>query len=305
MNVSLTEKIQLLNTVATKIRAGYVLPERADELAGRIEMHAADATLARYPQTNLSLFCEQLTDDLRAWSGDNHLRVSFSKKPYVQAAHDVVVREHSDRLLYCQRMAFGINKVEQFAHNIGYLDVREFVELPLSRSIVSAAMTLVASCDALVIDLRECVGGDPATVAWLTSHFFGEPVQLSTFVPRSAPPEPSWTSAEVDGARFGGSKPVFVLTSHYTFSGAEQFAYDLQALGRIKVVGEITGGGAHACSFHWITNHVNLLLPECQPVNPITATNWEKIGVKPDVSCSAKNALARALQCAERVLPGH
>ena len=100
------------------------------------------------------------------------------------------------------------------------------------------------------------------------------------------------------GTRFGGLKPVFVLTSRYTFSGAEQFAYDLQTPRRVKVVGAVTGGGAHACSFHWLTGHVNLLLPECRPVNPITGSNWEKIGVKPDIRRSAKTALTKALQLA-------
>jgi hypothetical protein len=298
MTISVAEKRHLLVTLATKIRSGYVWPERGDAVARRLEALAADAAVAAYSQTNISLFCEQVTGDLQLWSDDQHLRVRHSPQPYIQPSDDAVVREQSDRRLHCQRIGFGINTVAQLPHNVGHVDVREFVELSLSRDVIDAAMILVAACDALIVDLRECVGGDPETVAWMASYLFDAPVQLSTFEPRNAPREEFWTSDPL-GPRFGGTKPVFVLTSHYTFSGAEQFAYDLQALRRATVVGEVTGGGAHACSFHWLTDHVNLLLPECRPVNPITQSNWEKIGVTPDVCCSASSALQRAQQLIE------
>jgi len=90
---------------------------------------------------------------------------------------------------------------------------------------------------------------------------------------------------------------LLVLTANFTFSGAEQFAYDLQAIKRAKIVCEVTGGGAHACAGHWINDHINLLLPECRPVNPITLSNWEKVGVAPNVVCSA----AEALDVAQRI----
>lgn len=73
------------------------------------------------------------------------------------------------------------------------------------------------------------------------------------------------------GQRFAGENLVYVLTANFTFSGAEQLAYDLQACGRATVVGEVTGGGAHACNLYWLDSHFNLLMPECRPVNPITA----------------------------------
>ena len=36
-----------------------------------------------------------------------------------------------------------------------------------------------------------------------------------------------------------------VLTSHDTFSGAEEFAYDVQAFKRAQVIGAATRGAAH------------------------------------------------------------
>lgn len=208
-----------------------------------------------------------------------------------------MVREQNDRRLHCKRIEFGIAKVEHLARNLGYIDIREFVELPLSIATINATMARVARWDALIVALRACAGGDPATVAWLASYMFDTPVQLSTFKPRNAPDEPFWTATTVQGVRLGPTKPLLALTANFTFSGAEQFAYDLRAVKRAKIVGEVTGGGAHACSFHWINDHINLLLPECRPVNSITLSNWEKVGVAPNVVCSA----AEALDVAQRI----
>jgi hypothetical protein len=59
----------------------------------------------------------------------------------------------------------------------------------------------------------------------------------------------SWTRSPVPGNRLA-DKPVYVLTSASTWSGAEQFSYDLKMLRRATLVGETTGGGAHAGVFH-------------------------------------------------------
>lgn len=283
---------QLLAGIAQKIRVGYVFPDVAETVARHVE---AAAATGRYGKQSADAFCEQLTADLRQWSDDAHLRVRYSATPYRPQEGDDVVREKSDRRAHCERMGFGIASVEMLPDNVGYIDIREFVELTLSADVITAAMSKIGRCNALILDFRECVGGDPEAVAWLASYLIDEPMQLSTFEPRNAAPEPFWTEAHVPGERFGSIKPVFVLTANFTFSGAEQFAYDLQALKRITIVGERTGGGAHACNFHWINEHFNLLLPECRPVNPFTGGNWEKTGVAPDVPCAAAVALATAI----------
>lgn len=281
----------ILCSIAQKIRVGYVFPDVAEVVACHVEAAAAAGS---YEGQSADALCEQLTAELRQWSDDAHLRVRYSAQPYRPQANDNIVREQSDRRAHCERMGFGVASVEILPNNVGYIDIREFVERALSADVLTAAMSKISRCNALIFDLRECVGGDPETVAWLASYLFNEPTQLSTFEPRNAPSQPFWTEAHVPGERFGAAKPVYVLTANFTFSGAEQFAYDLQAAKRITVVGERTGGGAHACNFQWINEHFNVLLPECRPVNPVTGSNWEKTGVVPDVLCDAETALAIA-----------
>jgi hypothetical protein len=45
----------------------------------------------------------------------------------------------------------------------------------------------------------------------------------------------------VSGRHYGTTRPVYVLTSDQTFSGAEEFAYDVQTQPRGEVVGDTTG----------------------------------------------------------------
>jgi C-terminal processing protease CtpA/Prc len=57
------------------------------------------------------------------------------------------------------------------------------------------------------------------------------------------------------------------------------------------VIGETTGGGAHAGGPHRLDAHFMMFVPSGRPINPVTHTDWEGVGVVPDVKTSVKNAL--------------
>ncbi len=177
----------------------------------------------------------------------------------------------------------GLKKVEQLDGNVGYVRFDAFEDVELCGSTATAAMTLIAGTRALIIDLRENGGGKPDMVALVASYFADSTHHY-------------WTEDSVGGRRFGGAKPVYVLTSAQTFSAAEAFAYHLQALKRVTVVGETTGGGAHAASEGRLGDHFAFSVSWGNSINPITGTNWEGVGVVPDVKASADEALGAALQ---------
>jgi len=89
-----------------------------------------------------------------------------------------------------------------------------------------------------------------------------------------------------------------VLTSKSTFSGAEEFTYNLKNLKRATIVGETTGGGAHPVAGHRIDNHFMIGVPFARAVNPISKKNWEGTGVEPDISVKAADALEKAQELA-------
>jgi C-terminal processing protease CtpA/Prc len=86
------------------------------------------------------------------------------------------------------------------------------------------------------------------------------------------------------------------LTSARTFSGGEEFSYDLQSLKRATFVGETTRGGAHGVRTERVDDRFDIRVPFQRAINPVTKTNWEGTGVEPDFKVPAADALAKALE---------
>jgi C-terminal processing protease CtpA/Prc len=189
-------------------------------------------------------------------------------------------------------MNHGFGKVERLRGNIGYLEFFNFADEELGAETVAAAMNFVNGTDALIIDMRGNGGGNPAMVALVCSYLFGsEPVHLNDLYWREGNrTEEFWTRKEVAGKRYL-NKDVYVLTSKRTFSGAEEFTYNLKNLKRATIVGETTGGGAHPGGGFRISEHFGMFVPTGRAISPITKTNWEGTGVTPDVSVPADQAL--------------
>ncbi|MDP8979977.1 MAG: S41 family peptidase [Acidobacteriota bacterium] len=200
------------------------------------------------------------------------------------------------------RNNFGFEKVERLQGNIGYLDLRGFMEAQWGSETAVAAMNFLANTDALIIDLRQNGGGDPAMVALITSYLFspGEEVHLNDLYWRpSNETHQWWTLPYVPGRRYA-NKPVYVLTSNRTFSAAEEFTYNLKNLKRATIIGETTGGGAHPGGMERLSEHFMAFLPSGRAINPISKTNWEGTGVTPDVAVPAADALTTATAAALR-----
>ena len=202
------------------------------------------------------------------------------------------VRER--QLLESRRDNFGFRKVERLAGNIGYIDFRVFESPADAGPTAVAAMNFLAYCDAIIVDLRQNGGGEPAQIQLISSYFFEEPVHLNDLYARASDlTENYWTLPYVPGAR-ASKADVYVLTSARTFSGAEEFSYNLQNLKRATIIGETTGGGAHPTNAMIVQRDFILRVPFARAINPVSKTNWEGTGVKPDIACPAAEAFDRA-----------
>jgi C-terminal processing protease CtpA/Prc len=186
---------------------------------------------------------------------------------------------------------FGVDEVTQSDAGIGYLQLNGFFRPYLSAEKYAAAMDRLAGSSALIIDLRKNSGGSPDSVALLASYFFDQPTHLSDIVaPRSGARQAMWTRKDIDGRPYGSSRPVYILTSHATFSAAEDFAYAMQTRKRAVVVGEVTRGGAHPQAPFRLHAHFIAHIPVRESVSPLTHSNWEGVGVQPDIPVPAGHA---------------
>ena len=160
-------------------------------------------------------------------------------------------------------------------------------------SYVDAAFALARSASRVVLDLRANGGGDPATAAAIAGWLLGdEPVHLSDVHYRDRVRQ-WWTPHRPTGTAVPAEVPAFVLVGPATFSSGEALAYHLRVRGRVTVVGERTPGGADHVTPIRLAPTVLGILPEARVVDVRTGTNWERVGVRPDIGCPAEDALTR------------
>ena len=285
----------VIDAVLKRLNDSYVFPEVAKAMDKAIRDRVAKG---EYDQISSSrTFAETVTKDLQAISKDKHLRVRYSHEvlPERQPRAEPTAEQREQERRDLSWMNYGFEKVERLRGNTGYIAFRGFFGPELGADAVASAMNFVAGTDALIFDLRQNGGGDPEMVALICSYLFGpEPVHLNDLYWREGNrTEEFWTRKEVPGKRYL-NKDVYVLTSKYTFSGAEEFTYNLKNLKRATIIGETTGGGAHPGMGVRINEHFNMFVPTGRAISPITKTNWEGTGVKPDIEVPAEQALSVA-----------
>lgn len=286
-------KTDTIDGILERLNKNYVFPETAKKMESAIRERAKKGEYDAV--TDGQKMAELLTEHLQAVSKDKHLRVRFSEKPLPANADEEqppTAEEREQMRRWAAGVNFGFDKVERLPGNIGYLNLRGFMPADFAGETCAAAMNFLSNTDALILDLRQNGGGEPAMVALLCSYLFGEePVHLNDLYFRPTDKtEEFWTLKSVPGKRYVG-KDVYVLTSNRTFSGAEECAYNLKNLKRATIVGETTGGGAHPGGTERINDHFAVFVPSGRAINPITKTNWEGTGVAPDVSVPAGEAL--------------
>ena len=197
---------------------------------------------------------------------------------------------------------YGFQRVELLPGNIGYINLTTFNNPKTAGSTAIAAINFVAHCDALIIDLRLNGGGDDRMALFISSYFFNKSNHLfDNFIRKDNVKEQSWTQEWVPGPRITQA-PIYILMSSYSYSSSEVLAYNLQQLGRAKIVGEKTRGGAYAVKFMSFPElSINLKVPYSENINPISKTNYIN-GVIPDFPASSDKALIVAQVEAARKL---
>jgi retinol-binding protein 3 len=291
-----------IEAISEKLTEYYVYPDVAAKMIAAVQEHEKKGDYNSITDGNE--FAEALTRDLRAVSNDRHLFVSYNpfttpERPGSSSGqHEPTPAERERLRTMMEQQNCTFSKVEILDHNIGYIKFGAFPPPDICGPTVVAAMNFVAHTDALIFDLRENHGGDPNMVDFMVSYLFSEPTHINDLTDRhDNETHQYWTLPWVLGPRFT-DQPVYVLTSHETFSGGEEFTFDLKTQKRATIVGETTGGGAHPVRGMPAGDHFTIGVPFGRPINPVTKGDWEGIGVEPDVKVSAEDALTTAKKLA-------
>jgi hypothetical protein len=306
LRIDAATRVRVIGSAVAQLAEFYVFPDVArrmgDSLRARLRRGEYDA------YENGMSFATAITEELRAVGHDKHLQMSYSARPLPPQSASTPAAPTPEQIDEQRRrleaMNCGFVKAEVLPGNVGYLKFNVFADPDVCGPTASAAMTFVAGTRALIVDLRDNGGGDPRMVAYISSYVFSRRTHLNDLWNRkTGETRKFWTRDSVPGRRFGGEKPVYVLTSSRTFSGAEEFAYDLKTLKRATIIGETTGGGAHPVTGRRLDEHFTLTVPGARAINPITHSNWEGVGVEPDVNVPAAEALTAAQNLAREGVP--
>ncbi len=288
------DRAAVVQALAEKMNANYIDPAVAERVGSAIARKNAEGGYAS--AASAQAFSAALAQDLRALSGDLHFGAMLDQGFRERGnAAEVPARARMDEAReQAGRWGYGIEKVERLPGNVGYIELRGFGRTEFVGPAYSAAMSLMAGTEALILDLRRNGGGSPSSVAYLISHFFplGDERHLIDIYNRPSDTTRQIFTVATVAQRY--DKPVYVLTSARTFSGGEDCAYSFQAQKRGTVVGETTGGGSNPVGRFSVGQGIVVVIPTSRTTNFVTKTNWEHVGVKPDIAVPAAQALQTA-----------
>ncbi|MBE0712575.1 MAG: S41 family peptidase [Candidatus Aminicenantes bacterium] len=292
------KKQAVVDEISTLLNMNYIFADTAKKMEEKIRERLKNGDYDKF--SGAPELARAVSQDLTAISKDKHLGFAYAPEAAANIRRlrsrnaDEVKAAREKELNVARRDNFGFRKVEQLPGNIGYLDFRVFQSPDQAGATAVAAMNFLAYCDAIIVDLRQNGGGDPAQIQLISSYFFPEPAHLNDLYYRAADTtENYWTLPYVPGPKPVGAD-LYILTSAGTFSGAEEFSYNMKNLKRATIIGETTGGGAHPTNGMIVQENFILRVPVGRAINPVSKTNWEGTGVTPDIPVPAAQAFDRA-----------
>lgn len=299
-----THRARALDTLDRRL-AHYVITERTPAIRARL----AERRAAHMALTDPEAFRQAINADLLAVSGDKHLQVWIEGRSRDDVAAAGAQPTMEQMAVEEARNGWGVSEAKVLDGGVGYLNLASFSGHPDSAPAIDATMAKLAGARALVLDLRENLGGGEVALRQLMGHFAPTPMRLEDIQFRRCKPDPDDPEGCIpDGRdafeRFANpvaeptfpTQPIVVLVGPGTFSAAEAVAYDLQAAGRATVIGEATGGGANPSITMDLGPWFTIVMPIGEARHPATGTNWEGVGVQPDVAVPVGEALEEALR---------
>ena len=285
---------QLIDSLNVSLNNNYVFPEKAKNISRYLKAQLERNSYTPY-LNNPQKLAEQIENDINQIHHDPHLHIQYDPGFVAQEYAKPSEEEINQSKKYWKEQNYSFPKVEILSGNIGYLPFNGFVDdIESAKPTIYSALKFLANTGAIIIDLRENQGGSPKMVSQIESYFFKEKTHMNDLINRSAKDTTVFYADPKKADSLNLTMPVYILTSHKTFSAAEDFSYGMQKAKRATIVGDITGGGAHPQMPFSISQGFVSSIPFARSYNPVTKTDWEGTGVIPDVKVDAGNAFLKA-----------
>ena len=284
----------LIDSLNNALNNNYVYPEKAKSITAYLESQLKNKVYSNELQ-NPQKLAEQLQSDISKIHHDPHMSIKYEPGFHVQQSRAPSDEEIILTKKFWKENNYAFTKVEILPGNIGYFTFNVFVDdVENAKPTITSALRFLSNTSAIIIDLRENYGGNPNMVSQIESYFFGAKTHMNDLINRSANDTTFFYADPKKSDSLNLLMPVYILTSHNTFSGAEDFSYAMQKANRAVIVGETTGGGAHPQMPFSLGQGFVISIPYARSLNPTTKTDWEGTGVIPDVKATSLNALLTA-----------
>jgi retinol-binding protein 3 len=299
-NLSQVTKSEIVSNFQKELQANYIFPDLAFQLSSKLDSVSKLGSFNHINDPND--FADRLSAIIKATVSDNHLGIKYKPnynnedrpgsrpKMRVPQGNEGERRMPSDNQMQ-EPIAFKI-----LNENIGYLKLDVFDDQPIFFDKIDEVFAEASKTKSLIIDLRSCRGGSPTAENYVISYFFNKETQFSSIFQRqsNAETEQTFLLVKTNSKKYV-NKPVYILTGEQTFSSAENFAYDMQTLRRATIVGVKTKGGANPGREFSLGHSFYAFIPTGRSYSYLTKTNWEGVGIQPDILVKEDMALEKAL----------
>lgn len=281
---------EIIDTLTFKLEHNYVLPDKGTEMSAFLNKKYKEGLYNKI--TNPSILADILTKDVLSVHNDEHFFIEYNPNLSLELSSPRDSVYWAKQLKLDRSKNHGFKKIEVLNGNIGYLDISYFAYLnPESEKVADASFQAVSNCKTIIIDLRYGMGGQAEMVACIAKHFIKERNHMFELTLRNreknynlyCEPDPNYTGLY--------ETPLYILTSYKTFSAAEMLTYFLKTEKRVTIVGEQTRGGAHNAPKSFLYKDFIIALPHGKAYSRTTKTNWEGVGISPDIKTTADKAL--------------
>lgn len=180
------------------------------------------------------------------------------------------------------KISSGI-KYRKLDDNIGYIYCGSFSNAIGSGNLNDILMEL-ATCNALIVDIRNNGGGMLTSAETLASRFTDEEILVGYMQHKTGPGHDEFSALEEQKLKPSSGlrwhKPVAVLTNRSVFSAANEFVKYMKCCPGVTIIGDKTGGGAGMPFSSELPNGWSVRFSACPMYD--RNKNCTEFGIEPD-----------------------
>jgi len=277
----------------------YIYPDSAKKTSEHLYKQYEAGYFDKYKDNET--FATVLTESVQSVNKDKHMRI-MSNAPYIAPQNTLEAKSahRMGQINNYRSINHGFKELKMLEGNVAYLDLRMFAPMERAKEMTDAYMRMLSLSDAVIIDLTQNGGGDPSMVQYLCSYFFDKKIHLNSLYYREGDrTEEFWILEKVGGKKLVDI-PLFIMIGDETFSGAEEFSYNMQTQKRATLIGQTSAGAANPGGTRGINEHLSVFIPTGRAINPITNTSWEGVGVQPEILTNKEETFDQALILAQK-----